>query len=215
MINLENRIINKINSDYIQNLPLDSAIEHIPREQPISSFSPKQMSDFESLFHTEYNYFITVECENILSKETIEVGEDNILTIKQSPSAYRIKNLSFNYTSALIFIGMYYHEDVQVLVKENFKPAKINTLYFSFSFFALVILVYVFFWIDLPNKLLLMLVIGLGFCCLTYMYESLKALLPKQQKKKMEETHFHIAGYLAAHLQDFVDAKFKLDEQTN
>ena len=31
----------------------------------------------------------------------------------------------------------------------------------------------------------------------------------------MEETHFHIAGYLAAHLQDFVDAKFKLDEQTN
>lgn len=151
-MNLENRIINKINSEYIQNLPLDSAIEHIPREQPISSFSPKQMSDFESLIHTEYNYFITVECENILSKETIEVSEDNILTIKQSPSAYRIKNLSFNYTSALIFIGTYYHDDVQVLVKENFKPAKINTLYFSFSFFALAILVYVFFWIDLPNN---------------------------------------------------------------
>ena len=213
MNNLEQKTIDKIKSDYIQNLPEAFSIENIPRQQPIHLFNQNQMDSFDSLFHPELNLFITVECENINTNEIIEVTEENYLTIKHAPASYLVKSLSFDYASALIFISLYYQDEIQDLSNENTSAPKINILYFSFALITAITMIYVFISLsEASGELLKFIIFGIAFVCLAYLYESLKAFLPQQQKKKKTEMEFHIAAYLASHLQDFAEQKYHLDK---
>ena len=212
MMNLDQKIIDKIEADYLQNLPQDCAIQHIPRQQPLHLFSQNQLNDFESLFNPELNFFINIECENIKTQETFDVTEENLFKIKQSPADFNIESLSFDYTSALIFISFHYQDEIQALLDKNFAKPKINTLYFSLALVASFTFIYLFF--SLPQdsgNFLSFVIFGIAFLCMAYLYESLKSLLPKQQKKQKTKNTFYIAQYLATHLHDFADTHFKLD----
>ncbi len=171
------------------------------------------MDSLESLFHPELNLFITVECENINTNEIIEVTEENYLTIKHAPASYLVKSLSFDYASALIFISLNYQDEIQDLSNENTSAPKINILYFSFALITAITMIYVFISLsEASGELLKFIIFGIAFVCLAYLYESLKAFLPQQQKKKKTEMEFHIAAYLASHLQDFAEQKYHLDK---
>ena len=145
MMNLDQKIIDKIETDYLQNLPKDCAIQHIPRQRPLHLFSQNQLNDFDSLFNPELNFFINIECENIKTQETFEVTEENLFKIKQSPSDFKIESLSFDYTAALIFISFHYQDEIQALLDKNFSKPKIHTLYFSLALVASFTFIYLFF----------------------------------------------------------------------
>lgn len=208
----EAQIIKKIELDYLAQFSADLINLTIPRHIPLNQLNHAQMNYLEELLNIENNVHLDIFVKNINTKEIFEIEIQDFEKITRSASNYIIENIKFNLASAIIFIGVYYQEDIEHLAKDKASPAKINTLYICIAVITMIFSIYLIFNInDQHGKIFEFIVFSVGFLAIAYIYETFKSLLPKRKKLREKEHQYLIAEYLGLHLEQTAVNILKLD----
>ena len=206
----EEQILKKIKSQYIAELPEYNLISLIPRNIPLDKFNDLEQSTLQTLMSQYFNLLLKITFKNLKTNLQMELNEDNLEQISNHPSEYSIDSISFNLSSAVIWISIYYDAEVSFLYQENTTQSSINLSHLFVALFISIITFYLFF-NESFLEIIRFIILGIGILALGFIFEKLQKLLPKQKKIQETEQKFFVAQYLAHQLEFFATEQFKLD----
>lgn len=114
MIN-EEGVIDKIQTDYMANIPHDCFIGCIPRKKPLNQFNLQQKIAFEHLIDPSNNLHLSIIFKDLSNHKSFEYTEDDKEKLIQNSPQLIIESIHFKLASALIFISLYYQDEVLAL----------------------------------------------------------------------------------------------------
>lgn len=209
---LEQKIIRDIKYTYDELLHDVMPIEHLPTNVTIETLSTSQQDYLLRLIRDKEVLLICISLK--INHQIIDVDELNpedlqIKTLKK----YMLHSIEFKQTTALLWIGMFFDEDVKKLANDVYIPPKINQKSNTLILATLIILISIFLWwfyaVEFSSLFgtILFIVIFLG---LAYIWDTLKEALPKNQNKHLAEHQFYVASYLSEHLTEHAVKKLML-----
>lgn len=208
----EQHIITKIQSEYIAEISSNHCISLLPRNIVLDQLNDLEQSTLHMLISQYFNLLLTITFKNIKTHTRLELNQENKDEVINHASEYCIDQISFNLSSAIIWISLYYDVEISLLSQKNGRPSSLNlsaiivALLISIGFF------YLFFKLNdtLPEIIQFML-FGIGFLALGYIFEKIRHFFPKRKKMHDTEQKFLVAQYLACQLEVFATDHFKLD----
>lgn len=208
MINEEN-VINKIQTDYMANIPQDCFIQSIPRNTPLNQFNSQQKIALDHLIDPTNNLHLSIIFKDLSNHKSFEYTEDDKEKLIQNSSQLIIESIHFKLASALIFISLYYQDEVLALSNQVTIEKNINS---SLVIVAIIVaLICLFIFISFHQQLhqsIRFIVFAIGFIAIAYLYEVIRQ---KNKKDKKIENQFYTSQYLALMLEQFSTHQFKLD----
>lgn len=198
---LEQKIIRDIKDTYDELLHDVMPIEHLPTNVTIETLSTSQQDYLLRLIRDKEVLLICISLK--INHQIIDIDELNpedlqIKTLKK----YMLHSIEFKQATALLWIGMFFDEDVKKLANDVYIPPKINQKSNTLILATLIILISIFLWwfyaVEFSSLFgtILFLVI---FLSLAYIWDTFKETLPKNQKKHLAEHQFYVASYLTEH----------------
>ena len=208
MIN-EEYVIDKIQTDYMENIPNDCFIQLIPRETPLNHFNLQQKAALELILDPTNNLHLSIIFKDLSDHKNFEYSEDDKDKIIQNPSEFILESISFQLASALIFISLYYQDEVHALSNQVNIEKKINYILVILAIIIVIISIFLFISVhEQLNQFVKFIIFVIGFTAIVYLYEIYKQ---KNKKNKQIENQFYIAQYLAIKLEEFSADQFQLD----
>lgn len=209
---LEQKIIRDIKDTYDELLHDVMPIEHLPTNVIIETLSTSQQDYLLRLIRDKEVLLICISLK--INHQIIDIDELNpedlqINTLKK----YMLHSIEFKQTTALLWIRMFFDEDVKQLANDVYIPPKINQKSNTLILATLIILISIFLWwfyaVEFSSLFgtILFLVI---FLSLAYIWDTFKETLPKNQKKHLAEHQFYVASYLSEHLTEHAVKKLML-----
>lgn len=133
-----------------------------------------------------------------------------IKTILHQPQNYEIKTITFNYAYGMIWITIYFSDQIDHLLNEITVSETINP---KDIFLALIIAVmcFVTFFMTYGGipEILGFTLLGARFLAACFIHEKFKNHL--SSKNKITEQKFYISHYLTNYLAEYANQKFNLD----
>lgn len=208
MINEEN-IIHEIQTDYMANIPTDCYIQSIPREIPLNQFNLQQKFALDLLLDPKNNLHLNILFKDISTHQRFEYTDEYKDKIGQNPSQFIIESISFKLATALIFISLYYQDEVDSLSNQVASEKSINQSHVIIAIIMAMISLFSFISFHAQlNQLSRFAIFAIGFISIAYLYEIYKA---KNRKNKNIKNQFYTAQYLAIKLEQFSTHQLKLD----
>lgn len=211
---LEQKIIRNIKDTYDELLHDVMPIERLPTNVAIETLSASQQDYLLRLIRDREMLLIDILLKinnKIINIDEFKPEDLQLQTLKK----YMLHSIEFKQATALLWIGMFFDEDLKKLASDVYLPPKIKQKTNALILATLVILISIFIWwfyaVEFSSLFgtILFLVIFLG---LAYIWDTLKEALPKNQKKHLAEHHFYVASYLSEHLTEHVVKKLMLDD---
>ena len=208
MVN-EKDVIHKIQTDYLENIPQNCFIQSIPRGIPLHQFNLQQKIALDTLLDPSNNLHLAILLKDVPNNENFEYNDEDEEKINRNPSDFVIESITFKLASALIFISLFYPDEVSSLMNQVKPDSSINKSYVIVAFLLAIVCLYIF--ISFHEQLSTLLRFGIfatGFISMAYLYEVYKA---KKKHDKNIEHQFYVSQYLAIKLEYFSTQHLKLD----
>ena len=207
----EEQLIQKIIHLYDEshkNINLDIII---PRDKLLIEFTNLELETLQKLI--DDNISLNFELLDKSLNKTFELEDDaQIRTIFHQTQNYLLKNITFNYASAMIWISVMFKEEIDQLIQEVFIPEPIDKKDISVALIIALICFSAFFitYGGIP-ELLGFAIFAAGFLAIGFIYDKIKSRFTNNSESKINERRFHASQYLTAHLAEHAHQKLKLD----
>lgn len=208
MVN-EKDVIHKIQTDYLKNIPQNCFIQSIPRGIPLDQFNLQQRIALDTLLDPSNNLHLAILLKDVTHNENFEYNNEDEEKINRNPSDFVIESITFKLASALIFISLFYPDEVSALMNQVKPDSSINKSYVIVAFLLAIVCLYIF--ISFHEQLSTLLRCGIfatGFISMAYLYEVYKT---KKKQDKNIEHQFYVSQYLAIKLEHFSTQHLKLE----
>lgn len=185
----------------------------IPRNKAITEFTTVELETLRLLMNDRVTLSLDFEFFDKVSNIFFKLENDSMIkTILHQPQNYEIKTITFNYAYGMIWITLYFADQIDHLLNEITVPETINP---KDIFFALVVAVmcFVTFFMTYGGipEILGFTLSGAGSLAACFIYEKLKNHLSSKNKNKITEQKFYISHYLTNYLAEYANQKLNLD----
>ena len=222
---IEQQILSQIQTEYRKLIKHPQKIQNLPRQIPLSQLSDEQKFNLDHLIDDLYiNLLLKVTFNDLSNHKSITIHTENQHIYHQqiqiNPHNFSIDQITFNHTGAFIWLDLYFQKDIKKLThenqntkNENFTINKFKKIYNLLSLICMMICGYILTTsTTLFSKFSLFLILIIGCCTGTYLWQAYNFKTKKHDKKLAYQKKMIVLVFLSTHLATFAIDYLKLDK---